>query len=159
MDPHDLPFRDLVERLDHVSLAVHDIRASARVAELLGGVFRDGGTSFDGEFLWAQWDLPNVRLEMIQPTPTPPGDHFLVRFLADRGEGLHHLTVKVRDLHAAVALARDAGFEVVGVDDSHDGWKEAFVHPKSASGVLIQLAEFADHPAVPGRTLDGVLGS
>ncbi len=158
MDTSELPYAELVERLDHVSIAVRDLRASARVAELLGGRFRDGGLSFAGDFRWAQWDLPGGKLEMIAPVDPDDERSFLVRFLRDRGEGLHHLTLKVSDLEAAIDLAQAGGFEIVGVDLTNEGWKEAFVHPRSASGVLIQLAEFTDGPPPPTRTLDEVLG-
>jgi len=57
---------------------------------------------------------------------------------------MHHLTFKVSDIGRAVARARELGFTVVGFDDSEEDWKEAFVHPASAHGVLIQLAEFPD---------------
>ncbi len=158
MDTAEFPFADLVERLDHVSVAVRDIRAAAGVAELLGGRFRDGGSSFGRDFRWAQWDLPGGKLEMIAPVDLDDEGNFLVRFLRERGEGLHHLTVKVSDLERAVELARAGGYEIVGVDVTNEGWKEAFVHPRSAAGVLIQLAEFTDGPPPPPKTLDEVLG-
>jgi len=147
---------DIVERLDHISVAVWDIRASAPLAELMGGTFRDGGLSFDGEFHWAQWDLPSGKLEMIAPVDRD-ADTFLTAFLSSRGEGPHHLTFKVPNLAAAVGAARDLGFDVVGQSDDLTGWKEAFVHPASAHGVLIQLAEFTDGWRSTTRTLDDAL--
>jgi catechol 2,3-dioxygenase-like lactoylglutathione lyase family enzyme len=132
----------VIESFDHVSMAVRDIEATAPLITLLGGVYFDGGTSTRGDFIWAQYDLPGWgRLELIAPLDPDP-DHFLRRFLAERGEGLHHLTFKVHDINDAVARATDMGFMVTGFDDSLDDWKEAFLHPRSTNGVLIQLAEF-----------------
>ncbi len=145
-----------VERLDHVSVAVWDLRTAARLPELLGGRLLDGGRS--GDFWWAQWELHGGKLEMIQPVDPDDADHFLVRFLRRRGEGLHHLTFKVTDLTLAVERAEAAGFRVVDVDRSSPTWKEAFIHPKTASGVLIQLAEFEDAPPRYPASLDEVLG-
>lgn len=146
----------LVERLDHISIAVWDLGQALPTAGLLGGRFHDGGLDARGEFRWIQFLVPGGKLEMIAPVERQ-GDGFLVRYLRSRGEGLHHVTVKVADLRAAVARAEELGFEVVGVDLSSAAWKEAFVHPRSNHGVLVQLAEFLDAPP-SGRTLEEVLG-
>jgi len=100
--------------------------------------------SHAGDFRWIQFDLPGQgRLEMISPI-VEDGENFLNRYLDEHGEGLHHLTFKVTDIGKAVARAKELGFTVVGFNDSDPDWKEAFVHPASAHGVLIQLAEFED---------------
>ncbi len=136
--------QDVIERFDHVSIAVHDIEIAQALVDLLGGSHIGGGFSHAGDFRWIQFDLPGQgRLEMISPVVDDP-DNFLNRYLSDSGEGLHHLTFKVTNIRDAVAKAKKLGFSVVGFDDSNDDWKEAFVHPASAHGVLIQLAEFPD---------------
>lgn len=132
----------VIERFDHVSMAVHDINGAVPLITLLGGTYFDGGTNPRGDFTWVQYDLPGSgRLELISPVDPNP-DHFIRRFLADRGEGLHHLTFKVYNINEAVARATEMGFVVTGFDDRIDDWKEAFIHPRSSHGVLIQLAEF-----------------
>jgi methylmalonyl-CoA/ethylmalonyl-CoA epimerase len=137
----------VVERFDHVSVAVADIDATAPLLRLLGATYFDGGTSPKGDFTWSQYSLPGWgTLELIAPL-VPDPDHFIHRFLRERGEGLHHLTFKVFDIAEATRRATELGFLVTGYDDSFDDWKEAFVHPKSANGVLIQLAEFPDKDA------------
>jgi methylmalonyl-CoA/ethylmalonyl-CoA epimerase len=137
-------FHDIIERFDHVSIAVHNIEIAQALVDLLGGSHIGGGLSNDEDFEWVQFDLPGQgRLEMISPI-VDDEDNFLNRYLEEHGEGLHHLTFKVRDIGAAVARARELGFTILGFDDSKEGWKEAFVHPTSAHGVLIQFAEFPD---------------
>jgi methylmalonyl-CoA/ethylmalonyl-CoA epimerase len=136
--------QDVIERFDHVSIAVHDIGLAQTLVDLLGGTHIGGGLSREGDFEWIQFDLPGQgRLEMISPG-VEDESNFLNRYLDEHGEGLHHLTFKVTDIRAAVARARSLGFTVVGFDDTNADWKEAFVHPASAHGVLIQLAEFPD---------------
>ncbi|MEN8041077.1 MAG: VOC family protein [Actinomycetota bacterium] len=133
-----------MERFDHVSIAVHDIEIAQKLVDLLGGTHIGGGLSHAGDFRWIQFDLPEQgRLEMISPVVDDP-DNFLNRYLEEHGEGIHHLTFKVTNIHEAVQRARDLGFSVVGFDDTKEDWKEAFVHPASAHGVLIQLAEFPE---------------
>ena len=151
---------DLVERFDHVSMAVHDIEDSLTLVALMGGEFRAGG-DVDAGFRWIQFNLPGRgKLEIIQPLDPTDETNFLVKFLEERGEGLHHLTFKVRDLVTAVDHACTLGFEVIGVN-TDGAWKEAFVHPKTSKGVLIQLAEFEDNPFPPqtiAEVLEGTRG-
>jgi methylmalonyl-CoA/ethylmalonyl-CoA epimerase len=135
---------DLIERLDHFSIAVRDIDATASLVALMGGTPYESGLNHGGDFLWAQYQLPGGRLEFIAAVDQTDESHFINIFTATRGEGLHHLTFKVTDIKAAADRAAALGFSVFGFDDSQAGWKEAFVHPKSAHGVLIQLAEFTD---------------
>ena len=135
---------DVVERFDHVSMAVASFEGVERLIDLVGGTRFGGGYETGPDFHWVQYDLPHWgRLELIRTDSSDP-EHFINRFLAARGEGLHHLTFKVTDLGTAVRHANALGFEVVGIDDTNPEWKEAFVHPRSANGVLIQFAEFPD---------------
>ena len=136
--------QDVIERFDHVSIAVRDIEIAQTLVDLLGGTHIGGGLSYARDFRWIQFDLPGQgRLEMISPVIDDP-ENFLNRYLDENGEGLHHLTFKVNDIHKAVARADELGFTVVGFNVEEEDWKEAFVHPASAHGVLIQLAEFPD---------------
>ncbi len=154
--PFDLG--DIVERFDHVSIAVTDIRRALPLAAMLGGEFRDGGDSRLGQFRWVQFDLPgSAKLELITPLEQVATDNFLVRFLQANGEGVHHITLKVTDINDAIGRAERLGLQVVGIDLSNPSWQEAFIHPKSANGVLVQLAEWRDGP-VSGRTLEDVVG-
>lgn len=127
--------------LDHVAVAVHDIRASMRLySEVLGAPFLFGGDNHRQAFRWAQFRLPaGGKFELV----TPLGEGFVSRFLARRGEGVHHVTLKVPDIHAAIAHLSEAGVPLFGVSTEHDSWKEAFIHPKDANGVLLQLAQSA----------------
>lgn len=105
-----------------------------------------------------QFDLPGPsKLELIEPLDPDDPNNFLVRFLETSGEGIHHVTLKVTDIQTAIARAIELGMAVVGVNVGHESWKEAFVHPRSANGVLVQLAEWTDGP-VSGRTLADVIG-
>lgn len=138
---------EVIERFDHVSVAVKDIASTSALLELIGAERFDGGVSGAPEFRWDQYRLPGRGvLELIASIDSDDEGHFINRFIAERGEGLHHLTFKVTSLDLAIERAEGLGFTVVGVDTSDNEWKEAFIHPRSSSGVLIQLAEFPDHP-------------
>lgn len=122
---------------DHVAVAVRRIAdATTLVEDLLGGVPGEGGEGRG--FTFQQWTVPGGTIEALEPRGD---DSFLHRFLDGRGEGLHHITFKVQDLPQWAARFRAAGYRVVGENYDNPAWREIFIHPKSAHGVLIQLAE------------------
>ena len=139
--------RAVEAKLDHIAFGVPD---AAPAADLLSGHLggSEHGSGPGGGFVFWQWDFAGGgRIEII--VPDGPRDGFLYRFLAARGAGPHHVTFKVPDLHAALDRARSLGYEPVGVDDRSPGWKEAFLHPKQAQGIVIQFAE--SHPELEGE--------
>ncbi|MGH2626839.1 MAG: hypothetical protein ACRDHY_09340, partial [Anaerolineales bacterium] len=56
-------------------------------------------------------------------------------------EGVHHMTLKTDDIARSLDHVRSTGIEPFGVSLDHPGWKEAFLHPKDAHGVLVQIAQ------------------
>jgi len=126
--------------LHHVAVVVPDLDAAIARQEALG--FRDG----------ERFDLPEqgVRaatfrvgpgyLELIEPTD--PGGA-IGRFLAKRGEGLHHVAYRVPDVSAALDRLRSAGARLIdeAPRTGAHGWRIAFVHPESCNGVLTELVE------------------
>jgi catechol 2,3-dioxygenase-like lactoylglutathione lyase family enzyme len=126
--------------LDHVALAVeHWSDAWPRYAVELGGAWSSGGLNVG--FGPAQLRFANGgRVEILQPFQ-PEDNPFLRRFLDRHGPAPHHLTFKVPDLASALDQARAAGFTPVGVDLTNAEWKEAFLHPHQATGIVVQLAE------------------
>jgi catechol 2,3-dioxygenase-like lactoylglutathione lyase family enzyme len=92
-----------------------------------------------GTFRWATWTFANrAAIEVLEPVGR---DGFVHRFLAARGRGVHHVTFKVPDLVETCARAEAAGYDIVGRDESDRTWKEAFLHPKQALGIVVQLVE------------------
>ncbi|HEY7948764.1 MAG TPA: VOC family protein [Acidimicrobiales bacterium] len=126
--------------LDHVAVAVEawsDAWPSYAVA--LGGAWSSGGLNVG--FGPAQLRFSNGgRVEILQPWRSEDNP-FLRRFLDRHGPGPHHLTYKVPDLASALDDARAAGFSPVGVDLTNADWKEAFLHPRQATGIVVQLAQ------------------
>jgi len=118
---------------------------------------------------WAGLQLAfagGIRLEVLEPVPDP-ADDFLTRFLERSGVSPHHATFKVDEIEAAIARLRDLGIEPVKVDLSNPGWREAFLHPASGLGTVVQLAqqggkwesEFEPAPAADGAVSSEFLGA
>lgn len=79
------------------------------------------------------------RIELL--TPTGPGS-FLDGFLQKKQGGVHHITMQTPDIHLARRILDQNGIPYFGFNDSRPVWKELFIHPNHAFGVLIQIAEF-----------------
>jgi len=132
--------RMLDATLDHVAIAVRSFAAALPfVVDALGGSFLFAGEQPAQGFRWAQFQLAGGgKLELVTPIDA---ESFLARFLEDRGEGVHHVTLKVPDVTTAIAHLQSQGVPLTGVSLENPGWKEAFIHPREAHGTLVQLAQ------------------
>ena len=125
--------------LDHVAIG---LARAADAAPLLGGALgaRPHGAGPGVGFRFWQWELARgARVEILEPDGPPGG--FVHRFLASRGPGIHHVTFKVASLERAIAHAAAQGYEIVGLELRFPSWKEAFLHPREAQGIVVQIAE------------------
>lgn len=122
---------------DHIAIAIPRMAdASAFLVGGLGGEPFHGGPS--GAYRFAQWRFAGGGcLEILEPLGD---DGFLHRFLAQRGPGIHHVTFKVPSLRQVCERAEAHGYKIVGYDDANPRWQEAFLHPKQALGIVVQLA-------------------
>jgi methylmalonyl-CoA/ethylmalonyl-CoA epimerase len=123
---------------DHIAIAVPRLAdAEAILAGELGGRSAFGMTT--DEFGFWHWRYEGGGdLEVLEPAGA---DGFLQRFIAQRGPGIHHVTFAVPSLAEACDRARAHGYSIVGYDDSDPEWKEAFLHPRQAQGIVVQFAE------------------
>jgi methylmalonyl-CoA/ethylmalonyl-CoA epimerase len=116
--------------------------------ELFGGVL--GGSWVYGMdspgYWWGQLEFAaGPKVELLTPTGGQDAA-FLERFLAARGAGPHHFNFIVSDIEAALARIRAHGVEPVGVSLGNPYWKEAFLHPRSAHGIVVQVAQQGGEP-------------
>jgi methylmalonyl-CoA/ethylmalonyl-CoA epimerase len=128
--------------LDHVAFAVP--RGADAVPFLVGelGARPHGAGPGPGYRIWHWRFAGGGVLEVLEPDGPPGG--FLHRFLAAQGPGIHHVTFKVPRIADAMRRAEADGYPLVGVNLDFPAWKEAFLHPKQAQGIVVQLAE--SHP-------------
>ena len=142
-------------QVDHVAIAVHSVAAAKPLfVDALGGEFLFAGENRGQGFRWAQFRFPHGgKVELVTPT-TPDG--FVQRFLDKRGEGVHHMTLKVPDIVRAIEHLRAENVELMRVSIENPSWKEAFIHPRDAHGVLIQIAQskFSDEDAARHHLTD-----
>lgn len=127
-------------KFDHIAIGMHRIADATDVlVGRLGGRPDSGGPG--GGFRWAAWRFEGGgSVEVIEPAGA---DGFLHRFLSARGPGLHHVTFRVASLAEAAARAEGQGYRLVGRDESDHDWRVAYLHPKEALGIVVQLGQSA----------------
>lgn len=134
----------LISRIDHVSIAVRDQKKAEHFfRDILGAVACVGSMgSPQMRYFWQLYSLGDLsRLEIISPTGK---GSYLDGFLKNREEGgVHHITLQTPDLHRTMKDLKEKGIPFFGHNEYAGAvWKEIFIHPRHAFGVLIQIAEF-----------------
>jgi methylmalonyl-CoA epimerase len=128
-------------RIDHIGIAVQSLEQSLEFYRDAVGLEPQALITVPQEKVRvAMLPAGEPRIELLEATSD---DSPIARFLAKRGEGLHHIAMKVPDLDAAVARLKAAGRRLVTdqIQTGAEGYRYVFVHPKSAHGVLLELIE------------------
>lgn len=134
----------MITRIDHIGIAVQSINDALKFFESALGIklerveSEEGGRT-DVAFL----PVGSLDVELVEPKDTDSG---LAKFLNKRGEGVHHICFEVDDIAAALAKLKAHGAQLIDETPRRNsqGQQYAFVHPKSAHGVLIELYEKAN---------------
>ncbi len=131
----------MISRIDHISLAVKEIEKARKfVTDILGAVPGARGTDEKMKFTWEIFSLGDLsRFELI--TPTGEGS-FIDGFLSKKEGGFHHVTLEVPDIDAARDLLTGEKIPFFEGNDYGGVWKEIFIHPRDAFGMLVQISEF-----------------
>jgi methylmalonyl-CoA/ethylmalonyl-CoA epimerase len=133
--------KKMISRIDHVSIAVNDIDRAHDFFKKMAGVVA-GASAIDNhmEFEWEIFSAGDLsRLELMHPTGP---NSFLTNFLSDKEGGVHHITFETPDIQKTKSKLDEYRIPYFGFNDSDETWKELFIHPKDAFGVLIQIAQF-----------------
>jgi methylmalonyl-CoA/ethylmalonyl-CoA epimerase len=139
----------MVLRIDHVSIAVKDYEKAAAFFKNLFGALEGVGAEDSGsmKYKWQLFSMGDMsRLEIIAPTGA---GSYLDGFLAKKDAGVHHITLQVENIREAKSDLERQNIPFFGFREYGDYWKELFIHPRDAFGVLIQLAEFRPDDWLP----------
>lgn len=130
----------IADRLDHVSIAARRIASLVPLLhDVLGAQFLMGAEDAGQGFRWAQFQFPEGGvIEVMEPLGE---EGFVQDFLNRRGEGLHHITLRVRNIADRARELEAQGWHPVKANFQSRVWKEVFLHPRETHGVLVQLAE------------------
>ena len=128
--------------LDHLGIAVKSIAQARKLYESLGLQVVHEETVEHEHVRTALIPAGDARIELLEPT-TP--DSPVGRFLAKRGEGLHHIALHVEDISATLETLKEQGARLISEDIQigAGGHLYFFVHPSSAGGVLLEICQDA----------------
>ena len=129
--------------LDHLGIAVKSLATAKGIYEKIGLVPSREEVVAAEKVKVVMVPVGETRLELLEPTSE---DSVIAKFIANRGEGLHHVSIRVPDLNAAVQKLRSAGTRLVSdeIKIGAGGHRYIFLHPSGTSGVLIELVEASD---------------
>jgi methylmalonyl-CoA/ethylmalonyl-CoA epimerase len=132
----------MVKRISHLGLAVRDLDAAIQLYEQVFGLrIAHRWVAEADRMEAATFHVGDLEIELMQPLQD---DSPVGRFIARRGEGLHHVAYRVDDVAAALQQARAAGVETIDQEPRPGGDGRtmiAFLHPRSTFGVLTELEE------------------
>jgi methylmalonyl-CoA epimerase len=126
--------------IDHLGIAVKSLAAAKEIYEKLG-LNVSAEEAVEGEQVrLVMVPVGESRLELLEATSE---NSAIAKFIAKRGEGLHHVSLRVPDLEAAVGRLKKDGVRLVSeeIKVGAGGHRYVFVHPSSAGGVLLELVE------------------
>ncbi len=131
----------IFQRLDHVSIGVHDLEKARRLfVDVFGAApLRDVGSNEAEGFRWVTFKLGGKKVELV--SPTAPGEGGVGRYLAKHGEGFHHLSISVANIEEAARYFESQGIRVLSLNTTNADWKHCYLHPQDTHGALIQVFE------------------
>jgi methylmalonyl-CoA epimerase len=127
-------------KIDHLGIAVNSLSAAKTIYEKLGLKVSSEETVEQEQVRVVMVAVGESRLELLEATSE---DSTIAKFVAKRGEGLHHVCLRVPDLPAAVDRLKKDGMRLVSdeIRTGAGGHQYVFVHPASAGGVLLELVQ------------------
>ena len=130
-------------KINHVAIAVQDIDAALKFWEQTFGLELNHVEEVPSQKSKVAFlPLGESEIELVQPTTSDSG---LANFLEKRGEGMHHICIEVSDIDATLAELKSKGVRLINeVPEELPGRKMAFIHPKAANGVLVELYQLTE---------------
>jgi len=131
----------MLTRLDHIAIAVPDLEdAIRRFAQDLGLELSGREDVEAAKTSTAFFPVPGTKIELVHPLR---GEGPIAKYLEKKGGGLHHICFETDDIEADIARLTALGYRFLGdgPKPGAHGKRVIFIHPKSAGGVLIELAQ------------------
>jgi methylmalonyl-CoA epimerase len=130
--------------IDHIGIAVKSLKDAVKAYEDLIGLKVSGYDQVDDQGVRvAMLPIGESRIELLEPiTPESP----IEKFLAKRGEGIHHIAIRVDNIEEALERFKAAGARLIDSTPRKGAHNTriAFVHPASTHGVLLELVEHGE---------------
>src|SRR5438046_9601394 len=127
--------------LDHIGIAVKDLAAALAFYRDALGLEIEGAEEVASQSVRAHFvPVGESKLELLEATAA---DSPIAKYIEKRGPGLHHITLRVEDIDAALAHLKARGARLVDEQprEGAEGSRIAFVHPAAGQGVLVELKQ------------------
>ncbi len=130
----------MFKKIDHVGIAVKNLEEAIKVWEGLGLKVDEIEEVPDQKVRTAIIHIGESRIELLEPTAE---DSPIAKFIAKRGEGIHHIALGVDDIEKHLEELKEKGYRLIDEKPriGAGGAKIAFVHPKAVTGVLLELCQ------------------
>ncbi|HML04062.1 MAG TPA: methylmalonyl-CoA epimerase [Candidatus Bathyarchaeia archaeon] len=131
----------MIEGIDHIGVAVNNLDEALAVYEKALGLKHQKVTVVDSQKVKVAFlEVGDSRIELLEPLSK---DSTLGIFLEKRGEGIHHIALKVVGIDDMLKRLKNQGITLIDETprSGAEGGKIAFLHPKSIKGVLLELRE------------------
>lgn len=131
----------MIKGIDHVGIAVNNLNEALAVYEKTLGLKHERVTVVDSQKVKVAFlQIGESRIELLEPISN---DSTLAAFLQKRGEGIHHIALRVDGIEDMLKKLQNQGITLIDEKPrpGAEGGKIAFVHPKSMKGVLLELCE------------------
>ncbi len=131
-----------IKKIDHIAIVVENLDLALGVyRDALGMTVTDVREMPEQDVMMAFLPTGDSEIELLEPLSAESG---IGRYLAKRGEGLHHICLEVDDIEATLADLKAKGAQLIDETPKQGAYgRIAFIHPKGAHGVLIELVERA----------------
>ncbi len=128
-------------RLEHIGIAVSDLKESNQLFEKLLGADKYKEEEVASENVKTSFfRVGESKVELLEATAP---DSAIAKYIDKRGEGIHHVAFEVEDIYAEMERLRRQGFRLLNAEPKRgaDNKLVCFLHPKSANGVLVELCQ------------------
>ena len=130
--------------IDHLGIAVKSLATAKSIYQRLGMQVSAEEIVDEEKVRLVMVPVGDSRLELLEATSE---DSTIAKYIAKRGEGLHHVCLRVPDLEAVVSKLKSDGVRLVSneIKTGAGGHRYMFVHPQSTGGVLLELVDGGSH--------------
>lgn len=131
----------MLKKIDHIGVAVHSVEEIKKTYKLLFNLepeFEE--TVAEQKVHVVGFKIGESNIEFLEPTAD---DSPIAKYLAKKGEGLHHIALGVTDILTVLQTMKSNGLQLIDQEPKigAEGKKIAFVHPKSFNGILLELSQ------------------
>ena len=131
----------MIEKIEHIGIAVKNLDQANKIYEQLLGTPPYKMETVDNEGVNTSFfKTGESKVELLQATKN---ESTIAKFIAKKGEGIHHIAFAVNDIHKEIKRLKEAGYTIINEKPKKgaDNKLVCFVHPKNTKGVLIELCQ------------------